>query len=60
VVVSSSKEYRKLAEKCLGWATAARSAGERVVFLQMAQTWFQVAALLEQREKQNDADAPDT
>jgi hypothetical protein len=56
--VSSAKEYREFAEQCLGWAKAARTGGERVIFLEMAQTWFQVAALLERREKREAPDPP--
>jgi hypothetical protein len=57
--VSSSKEYHEFAEQCLGWAKAAQSAGERVIFLEMAQTWFQVAALVEQRERRQVSPAND-
>jgi hypothetical protein len=57
--VSSAKEYNEFAEQCLGWAKAARSAGERVIFLEMAQTWFQVAALVEQRERRQASPAKD-
>ena len=60
VVVSSSKEYREFTEKCLEWAAAARTAGERKIFMEMAQTWLQVANLLGQRAKRNDADVPGT
>jgi hypothetical protein len=57
-VVSSAEEYREFAEQCLSWAKAARSAGERVIFLEMAPTWFQVAALIELREKREAPDPP--
>jgi hypothetical protein len=49
-VVSSSKQYRDFAYECLGWARTARSEQERNIFLQMAQTWLEAAALAEHRE----------
>jgi hypothetical protein len=59
-VVSSSKEYREFAEECLEWAATARTVGERKIFMEMAQTWLQVAYLLGQRAKRNDADVAGT
>jgi hypothetical protein len=42
--VVSAKEFRKLADECMGWARTARSDREREIFLQMAQTWLWAAA----------------
>jgi hypothetical protein len=50
-VVVSAKQYREFADECLGWAKTARSDRERRIFLQMAETWLEAAALAEQREK---------
>jgi hypothetical protein len=47
----SSKQYREFADECLGWAKAARSDQERLIFLQMAETWLQAADLADQRER---------
>jgi hypothetical protein len=47
----SAKQYREFADECLGWAKTARSDRERRIFLQMAETWLEAAALAEQREK---------
>jgi hypothetical protein len=49
-IVSSSKEYRKYADECLGWARTARSDRERAIFLQMAQTWLEAIVRLEARQ----------
>jgi len=46
-----SKEYRELADECLGWAKSARTDRERHIFLGMAETWLRAAALADQREK---------
>jgi hypothetical protein len=46
-----SKEYRELADECLGWAKAARTDRERHIFLGMAETWLRAAARADQREK---------
>ncbi len=40
----SAKEYRELADECLGWARTAKSDKERRIFLQMAEAWLEVAA----------------
>jgi hypothetical protein len=47
----SSKQHREFADKCLGWAKIARSDQERMIFLQMAETWLQAADLADQRER---------
>jgi hypothetical protein len=47
----SAKQYREFADECLGWAKTARSDRERRIFLQMAETWLEAAALAEQHEK---------
>jgi len=39
-----SKEYRELADECLGWAKTARTDRERRIFLGMAETWLRAAA----------------
>ncbi len=46
-----SKEYRELANECLGWAKSARTDRERHIFLGMAETWLRAAALADQRDK---------
>jgi hypothetical protein len=44
-----AKEYRELADECLGWAKTARADKERRIFLQMAETWLRAARLAEER-----------
>ncbi len=39
----SAKEYRELADECLGWARTAKSDKERRIFLQMAEAWVEAA-----------------
>jgi hypothetical protein len=46
----SVKDYREYADECMGWARTAKSDRERAIFLQMAQTWLQAAALREGKE----------
>jgi hypothetical protein len=46
-VVSSVEDYRANADECMDWARTARSERERLIFIQMAQTWQQAAMLLE-------------
>jgi len=46
-----SKEYRELADECLGWAKTARTDRERRIFLGMAETWLRAATLADQCEK---------
>ena len=45
--MDTAKEYRDYADECVAWAKKAEIAGERDVFLQMAQDWLQAAAILE-------------
>jgi hypothetical protein len=45
----SATEFRENADECMDWARTARSERERAIFLQMAETWLQAAALLEKR-----------
>ena len=45
----SATEFRENADECMDWARTARSERERAIFLQMAETWLQAAALLESR-----------
>ena len=40
----SAKEYRELADECLGWARTAKSDKEHRIFLQMAEAWLEVVA----------------
>jgi hypothetical protein len=44
-----AKEYRELADECLGRAKTARTDKERRIFLQMAETWLRAAMLSEER-----------
>ena len=46
-IVSSAKDYRNLADECLGWARTANSDKERRIFLQMAEAWLGAAAQAE-------------
>jgi hypothetical protein len=47
--MSEAAEYRALADECLGWAKSARSDRECRIFLQMAETWLEAAAIAERR-----------
>jgi len=47
--IVSATEFRENADECMDWARTARSDRERAIFLQMAETWLQAAALLESR-----------
>jgi hypothetical protein len=47
----SSKKYREFADECLDWAKTARSDREKRIFLQMAETWLNAAAIAERREQ---------
>jgi hypothetical protein len=38
-----AKELRDNAQECLDWARTAHSEREREIFLQMAQTWLELA-----------------
>jgi hypothetical protein len=44
---ATSKEYRKYADECFGWVKSAKSDSDREIFLQMADTWLEVAILAE-------------
>ena len=46
----SVKDYREYADECMGWAKTAKSDRERAIFVQMAQTWLQAAAIMEGKE----------
>jgi hypothetical protein len=46
----SVKDYREYADECMGWARTAKSDRERAIFVQMAQTWLQAAAIMEGKE----------
>jgi hypothetical protein len=46
VVVSSVEELRAYADEHLGWAKTARTDRERNIFLQMAKTWLEAAAMV--------------
>jgi hypothetical protein len=52
--VSSAKDYRKLADECLGWARTANSDKERRIFLQMAEAWLGAAAHAEALSRKRD------
>jgi hypothetical protein len=41
------EECHKNAEECLRWATGAKTEAERKVFLDMARTWTEAAAMLD-------------
>jgi hypothetical protein len=41
--VSSAEQYRSYADECFGWARTAKTAREREIFIQMAQTWLTAA-----------------
>ncbi|MGA9890960.1 MAG: hypothetical protein WBE48_16205 [Xanthobacteraceae bacterium] len=42
-VVSLAEQYRSHADECFGWARTAKTAREREIFIQMAQTWLAAA-----------------
>jgi hypothetical protein len=44
-----SKQFRELADECLGWARTARTDRERRIFLGMAETWLHAAMPADQR-----------
>jgi hypothetical protein len=46
-----SKQFRELADECLGWARTARTDRERRIFLGMAETWLHAAMPADQRER---------
>ena len=43
----SEKTYLEFADECMGWAKTARTDKERQIFIEMAGTWLQAAALAE-------------
>jgi hypothetical protein len=43
--MASAEEFRDYADECLGWAKTAKSDREREIFLQMARTWLEAAAI---------------
>ena len=43
--VTPAKEFRAYADERLDWAKTARTDHERKIFMQMAKTWMEVAAL---------------
>jgi hypothetical protein len=57
--VTSASEYQKHADECFGWARTARSERERLIFIQMAETWLRaafVAATVESKKQLSKAD----
>lgn len=48
--IVSTNNYREYADECMDWAKTAKSDNERMIFLQMAQTWLQAAALSEGKD----------
>jgi hypothetical protein len=48
--VSSAREYYENAEECFDWARTAKTERERLIFLQMAETWLDVARRREANE----------
>ncbi|HEX4410136.1 MAG TPA: hypothetical protein VH206_15290 [Xanthobacteraceae bacterium] len=45
--MESAEEFRTFADECMGWAKTAKSARERAIFLQMAETWLVAAGQIE-------------
>ena len=48
--MSSAIEYYENAKECFDWARTAKTERERTIFLQMAETWLEVARLREVNE----------
>jgi hypothetical protein len=42
--MTTSDEYQRFADECMGWARGAKSDAERKAFLDMARAWTQAAA----------------
>jgi hypothetical protein len=57
--VSSARDYRKLADECLGWARTANSDKERRIFLQMAEAWLGAATQAEALSRKRDGQPQD-
>ena len=49
-IVSSAREFYENAQECFDWAGTAKTERERVIFLQMAQAWLDVARRWEANE----------
>jgi hypothetical protein len=48
--VSSAREYYENAEECFDWARTAKTKRERLIFLQMAEAWLDVARRWEAKD----------
>jgi hypothetical protein len=48
--VPSAREFYENAEECFAWARTAKSERERLIFLQMAEAWLDVAHRWEAKE----------
>jgi hypothetical protein len=42
--VTTSDEYQRFADECMGWARGAKTDAERKAFLDMARAWTQAAS----------------
>jgi hypothetical protein len=42
--MTTSDEYQRFADECMGWARGAKTDAERKAFLDMARAWTQAAA----------------
>jgi hypothetical protein len=42
--MTTSDEYQRFADECMGWARGAKTEAERKAFLDMARAWMQAAA----------------
>ena len=43
----TSQEYRRMAEECFGWASEAQTDEVRLCYVNLAQTWLEAAAWIE-------------
>jgi hypothetical protein len=43
----TSQEYRRMAEECFGWAREAQTDEVRLCYVNLAQTWLEAAAWIE-------------
>jgi hypothetical protein len=43
----TSEEYRRMAEECFGWAPEAQTDEVRLCYVNLAQTWLEAAAWIE-------------
>jgi hypothetical protein len=45
--MTTSEEYRRMAEECFGWAREAQTEEVRVCYLNLAHTWLEAAVWID-------------